>query len=208
MLALLLSPHQFLLPHLQILFPASQTHPAAIVNPTDDQLMSNDPTIQKEVDVGFWLQQTTSGIFVGTGPDESKGPAISGQCAVTPPASFSNPHPIRGILDVSGLALQFPDGTPLWMKYAYPGESFGTPNITFSIDKFANGVYQHITDFSVPVTPSTNIVRLAIPAFSIGPGEYMITHVVPAGQAHGGTYIMYLAPGQKTDPNYGGSTWW
>lgn len=143
-------------------------------------------------------------MFFGTGPDDN-------QSSVECSASWGNdPNAAgAGILDVAGLASQFPDGTTLWLKFTCPSDNFGSDNITFQIMKCQmdseGGIIsqQYVTQFSAVVDPETFIVRLQMPAFSIGPGTYSVS-AYTNGNLRLSRLMAYLAAGEQPNPNFQG----
>ena len=147
-------------------------------------------------------------MFFGTGPNQSQGyPNVIVQCS----ASWGSDPSAAGVdvLDVDGLASQFPDGTTLWLKFTCPGTCFGNPYILFQIMKCQmssqGGIVseQYVTQFTAMVDPNTFIVRLQMPAFSIGPGTYKVS-AYTNGNLRFARCMAYLAPGEQPDANFKG----
>ena len=149
---------------------------------------SGNPSSTANVYRDAWLNQRGSGMFFGTGPDPSNA------------------------LNVSGLATQFSDNASLWMKIITPG-SFNSLTILFKVEKAQmspqGGIIskQYITEFSIPTNPQDNTARFSMPAFSIGPGEYILSAYRTDGSLCISRMMKYLAPGEQANPNYSGGMW-
>jgi hypothetical protein len=155
-----------------------------------------------------WLKQGGNGMFFGTGADRT---SDNSQVIVQCSASWGNDPGSAGvgILNVTGLASQFPDGTTLWLKFTCPGANFGSAYILFRIMKCqtssTGGIIseQFDTEFSAAVDPTAFIVRLQMPSFSIGPGTYQVS-AYTNGTLRLIRYVVYLAPGEQPDANFRG----
>lgn len=149
---------------------------------------STDTSHLSEVTHEAWLNQRGSGMFFGTGPDPSNA------------------------LNVSGLATQFSDNACLWMKIITPG-SFNSLTILFKVEKAQmspqGGIIskQYITEFSIPTNPQDNTARFSMPAFSIGPGEYILSAYRTDGSLCIARMMKYLAPEEAPNPDYSGGMW-
>ena len=156
-----------------------------------------------------WLNQSGTGMFFGTGEDPNSIPyGTSGKVMsanLDPALVYQNKYG-EGVLDVTGLNSQFPDNTPLWLKFITPGDNFGSSVVTFRVEKILhNGGGSFVTElaieFDIPVSPQNSVVRLPVPAFSKGPGTYVVT-AYTNGQQRFSRWVRYLAAGESPDPSF------
>ena len=155
-----------------------------------------------------WLRQAGSGMFFGNSPDLKTGTSQTSYAFLSNDAGIDGSFGSAGMLNVSGLDSQFPDGTQLWLKFTCPGNGFGSPNVTFRIEKIIQNdnnkfITNLVTEFSIPVNSNAEIMRFQMPVFNTGQGTYTVT-AFTNGQQRFSRWVRCLAPGESPDPTFTG----